>query len=132
MGRELIGHNRTFREAIEECDAHFRPMAGWSLMNELLKDENTDRMNRTAVAQPTNFALQVGLTRVWHDCGVAPEAIIGHSAGEIAAAWASEALTLSDATLVIFHRSRLQDTLRGTGRLAATGLSEAEALQLPG
>lgn len=125
MGRELLQTEPVFRQAIIECDAHFQPIAGWSLMNALLDSEENSRMARTDVAQPTNFALQLGLAALWQSWGIKPDAIIGHSTGEIAAAAVSGMLSLPDALRVAYHRSRLQQLTTGEGKMLAVGLPEA-------
>src|SRR5205823_5638456 len=74
------------------------------------------------------FAIQVGLLDLWRSWGVEPDAVLGHSVGEIAAAYAAGILSLEDAVRVIFHRSRTQETTAGRGRMAAAelGLERAE------
>ncbi|MFJ4353865.1 SDR family NAD(P)-dependent oxidoreductase [Pseudomonas sp. NPDC089428] len=122
MGRAMLGQP-LFAAAIDEVDALFQPLAGYSLRAELLGDNGEGRYARTEIAQPALFALQVAVTRVLAAEGIRPVAVIGHSVGEVAAAWASGALSLEDATQVIFHRSRLQGLTRGTGQMTAVGLS---------
>lgn len=121
MGRAMLG-DPVFESAVAEVDALFQPLAGYSLRAELSGENGDDRYVRTEIAQPALFALQVAVTRVLAAQGFHPSAVIGHSVGEVAAAWASGALSLEDATQVIFHRSRLQGLTRGTGRMAAVGL----------
>ncbi|MGO2449421.1 SDR family NAD(P)-dependent oxidoreductase [Pseudomonas taetrolens] len=121
MGRAMLG-DPVFEAAVAEVDALFQPLAGYSLRAELSGENGDDRYVRTEIAQPALFALQVAVTRVLVAQGFHPSAVIGHSVGEVAAAWASGALSLEDATQVIFHRSRLQGLTRGTGRMAAVGL----------
>ncbi|HMA94587.1 MAG TPA: acyltransferase domain-containing protein [Polyangiaceae bacterium] len=123
----MLAKEPVFRRAVEECDALFRPLAGWSLLDEMQRSESDTRMNRTDVAQPTSFALQVGLYRCWQSLGVTPAAIVGHSAGEVAAAYAAGVYSLADAVTVIYHRSRLQQRTTGQGKLVALGVSMAEA-----
>ncbi|HEX8360252.1 MAG TPA: acyltransferase domain-containing protein, partial [Longimicrobium sp.] len=125
-GRELLANEPVFREAVEACDEWFRPLAGWSLLEAMLADEASSRMEETEVAQPANFALQVGLTALWRSWGIVPEAIVGHSAGEAAAAYAAGVMSLETAVRVIYHRSRLQQLTTGQGRLVAVGLPVAE------
>ncbi|HDS1734775.1 type I polyketide synthase [Pseudomonas sp. BP8] len=129
MGRALLD-NPLFAAAVNEVDALFQPLAGYSLRAELLGDNGEGRYARTEIAQPALFALQVAVTRVLAAEGVRPVAVIGHSVGEVAAAWASGALSLADATQVIFHRSRLQGLTRGTGQMTAVGLSGEATAQL--
>jgi acyl transferase domain-containing protein len=127
MGQELTETEPVFREALERCDQTYRKLAGWSLMEELAASQSSSRMRRADVAQPALFAIQMGLVELWRSWGIAPDAVVGHSVGEIAAAWASGRLGLDDALRVIYHRSRTQATLAGRGRMAAAGLSLEEA-----
>lgn len=123
MGRELLLKEPVFRTAVEACDATFQPLAGWSLVDELMSSEADSRMARVDVAQPTNFALQVGLAALWQSWGIRPTAVVGHSTGEVAAAYLSGILSLADAVTVTYHRSRLQQRTAGTGKMLAVGLS---------
>lgn len=121
MGRAMLDQP-LFATAIDEVDALFQPLAGYSLRAELLGDNGEGRYARTEIAQPALFALQVAVTRVLAAEGIRPVAVVGHSVGEVAAAWASGALSLEDATQVIYHRSRLQGLTRGSGQMTAVGL----------
>ena len=127
MGRELFHGEPVFRRAVERCDELFRACAGWSIQDELLAEPAQSRMQQAAVAQPANFVLQIGLAELWASWGVVPEAIVGHSAGEVAAAVVAGALSLADGVLVIFHRSRLQQRAASLGKMLAVGLTAAEA-----
>ena len=127
MGRELLQTEPVFRERIEACDAIFSRCAGWSLLEALTAPEGASRMAETQAAQPANFALQTALTDLWASWGVAPDAVVGHSVGEVTAAYISGALSLEDALLVSYHRSRLQQTQAGRGAMLAVGLTEAAA-----
>lgn len=131
MARGLLQHNAVFRAAIDRCDAAIAPLAGWSLTAELVAPESTSRMRESVVAQIANFGVQYALTRLWESFGVRPDLIVGHSAGEVAAALEAGALTFDDAITVIVHRARLQHTASGTGRLLAVALGEAAARELP-
>lgn len=130
MGRELLQDEPVFRRAVEQCEARWRVHAGWSLLDEMLSSEDTSHMDEARVAQPAIFALQVGLTALWRAWGIEPDAIVGHSVGEIAAAYAAHALSLEDAIRVVFHRSRLQQRLRGQGRMLAVGLPAEQVAEL--
>src|SRR5689334_19540068 len=92
-----------------------------------MADESATRMGETAVAQPAMFALQVALAERWRAWGVLPDAVVGHSIGEIAAAHVAGALCLEDAVTVVYHRSRLQQRSRGAGAMAAIGVPAARA-----
>ena len=128
MGRRLMEQETVFRESIETCARLLGQHVRWSLLEELLRDEGSSRMHETEIAQPAIFALQVSLAALWRSWGIEPEAIVGHSAGEVAAAYVAGALDLEDAVKVIYHRSRLQQLASGKGRMLAIGgpLEEAQ------
>jgi acyl transferase domain-containing protein len=130
MGRQLLEQEPVFRATIVECDRLLRQHADWSLLEELSADESRSRMNETQIAQPANFALQVGLAALWRSWGIEPDAIIGHSAGEAAAFYAAGVLSLEQAIRVIYHRSRLQHRTTGQGKLVAVGVAPEEAQRL--
>ncbi len=121
MGRELADAEPIVSDALAECDALLTPVAGWSLLEELGRDEAASRIATPALAHAANLALQVALTRLWRDRGVAPDAVVGHSSGEAAAAWAAGALSLADALALTAHRGRLQARLAGAGGMLAVG-----------
>ncbi len=127
MGRQLLAEEPVFREAVEACDRALREFADWSLIEELTADEYVSRMSETWLAQPANFAVQVALAALWRSHGVRPDAVVGHSTGEIAAFHAAGVYSLRDAARIVVHRSRLQQTLAGTGAMLAVSLSEDEA-----
>jgi acyl transferase domain-containing protein/acyl carrier protein len=127
MGRQLLAEEPVFRKAIAECDELFQREAGWSLLDHFSVDSSESRMDEAQVAQPANFALQVALSALWRSWGIAPDAIVGHSAGEIAAACAAGILTVEDGIRVIYHRSRLQQRTTDTGGMLAVGLSGSQA-----
>lgn len=131
MGRQLIKTQPVYREMIEKCEQIFQEYAGWSLLDELqIEDEANSRMNETQVAQPANFILQVALAELWRTWGIIPNVIVGHSTGEVAAAYCAGALSLEDAIQVIYHRSRLQQSLAGSGSMVAVGLPVSQIEQL--
>lgn len=130
MGQELLEREPVFRKVLEDIDSHLKPLAGWSLIEEMTRDEESSQINRTNIAQPAIFGLQVGLAELWKSWGVEPGKVVGHSVGEVAAAYVAGAYTMEDAVKVIYHRSRLQDTTGGKGRMVAVGISTAEAKKL--
>ncbi|MDQ0988334.1 non-ribosomal peptide synthetase/type I polyketide synthase [Streptomyces sp. V2I9] len=127
MGRQLLEREPVFRDAVLACDGAMREFADWSLIEEMTADEQASRMSETWLAQPANFALQVGLAALWRSHGVRPDAVVGHSTGEIAAFHEAGVYSLRDAARIAVHRSRLQQTLAGTGGMLAVSLSEDEA-----
>ncbi|CAL9643050.1 D-alanine--D-alanyl carrier protein ligase [Streptomyces sp. enrichment culture] len=129
MGRQLFEAEPVFRQAVEACDRALREFADWSLVEELTAGEADSRMSETWLAQPANFAVQMGLAALWRAHGVRPDAVVGHSTGEIAAFYEAGVYSLRDAAAIAVHRSRLQQKLVGTGTMLAVGLPEAEALR---
>ncbi|WEH32211.1 amino acid adenylation domain-containing protein [Streptomyces sp. AM 4-1-1] len=129
MGRELFASQPVYREAVERCDREIAALTDWSLIDEMNADAADSRMAETWLAQPANFAVQVGLAALWRAHGVRPDAIVGHSTGEIAAFHEAGVYSLRDAARIAVHRSRLQQRLVGTGTMLAVGLPEDEAVR---
>jgi acyl transferase domain-containing protein/aryl carrier-like protein len=123
MGRDLLNNEPVFRASIERTDAELRRYTDWSLVEALTASEADSRMEETEVAQPANFAIQIALAELWRSWGIQPDAIVGHSTGEVAAHYLAGALTFEDAVKVIYHRSRLQQTTSGLGRMLAVGMT---------
>lgn len=122
MGRELYATEPVFRNAVDNCDTLFHKLSGWSILDEMLADEEKSRMTETTVAQPANFVLQVGLTALLRAQGIEPAAIVGHSVGEVTAAYVSGVLTLEDAVKVSYYRSQIQNKAAGRGQMLAVGM----------
>ncbi|MFF1606394.1 SDR family NAD(P)-dependent oxidoreductase [Amycolatopsis sp. NPDC058278] len=126
MGRELLDSSPVFAERVAECAAALEPWIDWSLLD-VLRGES-DLLDRVDVVQPASFAMMVGLAAVWQSAGVRPDAVVGHSQGEIAAACVSGALSLPDAAKVVALRSQAIATrLAGRGGMASVALSEEDA-----
>ena len=123
MGRELLASHLAFQEKIAECDALFCQWGEWSLTEELMRDETASRMDLPSIAQPAIFALQVALCAWWQEQGICPDAVIGHSVGEAAAAHLAGALDLPSAARVIFERGRCMQRVPPTGKMLAVALS---------
>jgi myxalamid-type polyketide synthase MxaE and MxaD len=128
MGRRLLEQEAVFREVIERCDRAMRLYGDWSLLAELTAtDAARSRLNEIDIIQPALFAIQVALTALWRSRGIEPQAVVGHSLGEVAAAYVAGALSFDDAVRVICHRSRLFKRTLGQGAMAAVELSIEEA-----
>jgi acyl transferase domain-containing protein len=121
MARSLLSTEPVFRSVIDECDRLFRRHGTWSLVDELMADEAHSRVSGAELAPAANFAVQAGLLAVWKSWGVTPAAVVGHSAGEIASAYAAGALDLEDAVRVAFYRGFLQQRASGLGGMMAAG-----------
>jgi acyl transferase domain-containing protein/NADPH:quinone reductase-like Zn-dependent oxidoreductase/ubiquinone/menaquinone biosynthesis C-methylase UbiE/acyl carrier protein len=133
MGRQLLEHEPVFRDTIAQCDVFLRRYASWSLLEELRADATCSRLHETAIAQPALFALQAALAALWRAWGVEPEAVVGHSVGEVAAAYVAGVFNLETALRVIFHRGQCMERASSKGQMLGAGLApdEAEALLCP-
>ncbi|MEU2065205.1 type I polyketide synthase [Streptomyces sp. NPDC013455] len=127
MGRELLESSPVFAERIEECAGALEPWTDWDL-KAVLRGE-VDLLGRVDVVQPASFAVNVGLAAVWASVGVVPDAVVGHSQGEIAAACVAGALSLADAARIVAVRSKvIAGELAGRGGMASVMLPEADAV----
>jgi phthiocerol/phenolphthiocerol synthesis type-I polyketide synthase C len=127
MGRAAWHSNPRFREALQEIDGHFLKQQKTSLVDLMFADDLAPRLRRATHAQPLLLALQMATVRSLEAQGLTPQATLGHSVGEIAAAWCAGALSLEQAIDVVIARSRHQETVRGSGCMAALMLGEREA-----
>jgi len=124
MGQELLEHEPVFRKTAEKCDLLFQRMAGWSILAEMSANEFQSQITSAHLAAPANFILQAALTALWRDWDVQPAATVGHSLGEVGAAYAAGALDLESAMRVTYHLGRSLKQRIGTGAMLAVGLSE--------
>lgn len=115
MGRRLYAESEVFARGIDECAMALAPWTDWSLVDVLAGAESAASTDRVDVVQPMLFAVMVSLARVWQSLGVVPEAVVGHSQGEIAAACVSGALSLDDAARIVALRSRSLTELAAVG-----------------
>ncbi|MFD5433653.1 type I polyketide synthase [Kitasatospora sp. NPDC127067] len=126
MARGLLAASPVFRAHVDACDRALSAHCDWSLRSVLAQEPTAPSLERDDVVQPALFAVMTGLAEVWRAHGVAPDAVVGHSQGELAAAWVAGALTLEDAVLATVTRSRLVGTLATDGAMASLRLSAAE------
>ncbi len=127
MGQQLMHREQVFRQTIEEIDALFQKLSGWSLLAELGKDAAASKIHDTVIVQPGVMAVQIALVKLYEHFGLGPKGIVGHSIGEVAAAYAAGALTLPQAVEVIYHRSHAQNLASGKGGMLAVGLTLDQA-----
>ncbi|ADI13133.1 putative type I polyketide synthase WcbR [Streptomyces bingchenggensis BCW-1] len=128
MGADLFAHHPDFRQEIERVDAALAPHLDWSMAEVFATPPEAWRLAETETAQPMLFAVQAGLTAVLRGQGIEPAMVVGHSVGEVAAAYCSGAYTLAQAARVVAARSRAQGRTAGRGRMAAIGLPAEQAL----
>ena len=130
MGRELLKTETRFRDTIALCDELLRPLAPWSLLDELNLPEERSRLAETEIGQPALFAIQVSLAALWKSWGLSPDCVVGHSVGEIAALHVAGALDLPEAVRIVFHRARIMQRATGNGRMVAVSLDELVAARV--
>ncbi|WXB00245.1 SDR family NAD(P)-dependent oxidoreductase [Pendulispora brunnea] len=129
MARSLLETSQVFRERIEACERAFAAYVDWSLSAILQGPESAEggaTLERVDVVQPVLFAVMVSLAALWRSMGIEPDAVVGHSQGEIAAAHVAGALSLEDAAKVVTLRSRALRQLAGKGAMAAVQLAADE------
>ncbi|MFD4180220.1 SDR family NAD(P)-dependent oxidoreductase, partial [Rhodococcus sp. NPDC058514] len=122
MAAELLDASPVFADSVRECADALAPYTTFSLFD-VLRDRDPASLDRVDVVQPALFAVMVGLAQLWRAHGVEPAAVVGHSQGEIAAAYVAGALSLSDAALVVAERSKvIAASARRGGGMASVAL----------
>jgi phthiocerol/phenolphthiocerol synthesis type-I polyketide synthase A len=129
MGRQLLADEPAFAAAVEELEPVFVAEVGFSLRGVL---ESGAPIAGDAQVQPVIMGLQLALTQLWGAYGVVPDAVIGHSMGEVTAAVVAGALSAADGLRVIATRSKLMARLAGQGAVALLELDAAAAEELVG
>ncbi|WP_083751413.1 type I polyketide synthase [Saccharothrix sp. ALI-22-I] len=120
MVGDLLETSRGFRDRIDECDSALRAVVDWSLVDVLRGAQGAPSLEHVDVVQPALFAMMVALAEVWRGYGIEPDAVVGHSQGEIAAACVAGALPLPEAARIVALRSRLvRRRLAGRGAMLA-------------
>ncbi|KAI1341909.1 hypothetical protein F5Y15DRAFT_351197 [Xylariaceae sp. FL0016] len=129
MGRELLAY-QTYRTRMEEATAHLKSIGcEWDLLEELSKSQEESRVNEPQISQPACTAIQVALVDQLKEWGITPTITLGHSSGEIGAAYAKGALSRETAWTVAHHRGRLSASLQITGAMLAVALGEDDVQQ---
>lgn len=126
MGKELIRSHPVFRTAIRCLDQHLQQVLGregahWIIEDELLKPSRTSRLGLAEFSQPLCTAVQLALVDTLAAAGIHPTAVVGHSSGEIAAAYAAGVLTAEDAIITAYSRGTAAKTQAWSGSMAAIG-----------
>lgn len=132
MGTDLLDYT-VFRKSIEQADLYLRDHlnSGWSIVEELLRDETETRIDLSSYSQPICTALQIALVDLLESWNITPSAIVGHSSGEIAGAYCLGALSKEDALAAAFYRGSLSESIKARapgleGAMLAVGTSESE------
>ncbi|MCA1227779.1 type I polyketide synthase [Saccharopolyspora sp. 6M] len=128
MGRALLAESPVFAARIAECEQVFAEFVDWSLVAVLRGEDGAPSLERDDVQQPATFAVMVALAELWRSRGVEPDAVVGHSQGEIAAAVVAGALSLRDGAQLVARRGKvIGERLAGTGGLLSVALPRDDA-----
>ncbi len=123
MATDLMESSPLFSSLLEECEAALAPFVDWSLAAVLRGEHDAPGLERIDVVQPVLFAIMVALAGLWRACGVEPQAVVGHSQGEIAAVCVAGGLSLEDGARLISLRSRALVALAGKGGMVSVALA---------
>ncbi|MCV7347411.1 acyltransferase domain-containing protein [Mycolicibacterium rhodesiae] len=115
MASELLATAGVFADEMKRCDQAFAEFLDWSLIGTLRGEPGAPGLDRDDVAQPTLFAVMVSLAAQWRALGIEPDAVVGHSQGEVAAAYVAGALSLRDAARVICAQCEAITGVVGSG-----------------
>ncbi|WP_165497070.1 type I polyketide synthase [Rhodococcus sp. ABRD24] len=122
MGTELISESKVFARSMDECGREFASVADWSLREVL---DSPEQLGRVEVVQPALFAVQSSLAALWASFGIHPDAVVGHSIGEMAGARVCGAIDTVSAARAAALWSRAMIPLVGNGDMAAVSLSSS-------
>ncbi|KAI1563604.1 Polyketide synthase modules protein, partial [Pyrenophora tritici-repentis] len=133
MGRELMSASEVFSTSIDRAEAHLQGFGAlWSLREELSRDARSTRVHDVELSQPLSVVVQICLVDLLRSWKITPSAVVSHSSGEIAAAYAANVLSFREAVGVVYHRGRLakkyQKLAALSGGMMAVGLG-AEDVQ---
>ena len=130
MGRELLSRYASFAATIEYMDSVLAALPeapSWTIKDAILEPVATSRVNDAAFSQPLCTAIQLGIVKLLRDWGVKPSVVVGHSSGEIAAAFATGLLTEAQAIIVAFYRGYTVSQITSDGCMAAVGMDAESA-----
>jgi acyl transferase domain-containing protein/acyl carrier protein len=126
MAVDLYRRYPRFREHVDACDTVMSKYFTWSVRDVLLRRAGCAPLGRIDVVQPALFTVMTGLAALWRMHGVQPSAVVGHSQGEVAAAYVAGGLSLDDAARVIAERGQAWAQLAGRGAITSVSLPPAE------
>lgn len=137
MGAALITAYPTARKTIDELDsclASLEDKPNWTLLEQLSLEAGSSRVGEAAISQPLCTAVQILLVNLLHFAGVSFKAVVGHSSGEIGAAYAAGLLSATDAMRIAYYRGQCAGLASGTdgskGAMLAVGTSLEDAQEL--
>ncbi|KAI1350311.1 polyketide synthase [Xylaria sp. FL0043] len=135
MGKGLLEHHSLFRSTICELDTILQSLPpamspAWTVEQTLLDSPDVSKVHESTRSQPICTAVQIGLINLLRAWGISPSAVVGHSSGEIAAAYAAGLLDMKQALLTAYFRGIAVGELRADGTMIAAGIGAEEASQL--
>ena len=136
MGRQLIEQSPFFRQTLQKCDDVLNRLPDspeWSIIEELLRSKDSSNLAETRFSQPICTALQLAILDLIAQWGIKPVAVVGHSSGEMAAAYAAGILSFENTMVAAYYRglymsNRVEGLESKPGTMMAVGMSEAEAV----
>ncbi|KAK2746039.1 putative Hybrid PKS-NRPS biosynthetic cluster [Myotisia sp. PD_48] len=137
MGRQLIEMSPLFLQALERCDNVLQGLPDkpdWTVVGELLKNQEDSRLTETRFSQPICTALQLALITLLSAWGIKPSAVVGHSSGELAATYAAGILSFENAMVAAYYRGLYMGNAAASkdsvpGAMMAVGLTETETVK---
>lgn len=134
MGRELLLLHTSFAQSLYRSQEILARLgASWSLVDELLCEESKSRINSSEISQPATTAIQIALVDLLLETNVRPAMVLGHSSGEVAAAYAAGILDHKEALTISYHKGFVagwcKETMPSKGAMLAVGLGEAEVMK---
>ncbi|WP_442929756.1 type I polyketide synthase [Micromonospora sp. WMMC250] len=129
MAARLMDTAPVFREHLDRCADALTPYVDWNLIDVLSETPGAPPLERVDVVQPVLFAVMTSLAALWRSHGVVPAAVVGHSQGEIAAAYVAGVLSLDDAARVVALRSAALATLPTGGGMMSLPLPADQATE---
>ncbi|EID52361.1 polyketide synthase family protein [Saccharomonospora xinjiangensis XJ-54] len=130
MARELLASSPVFADSVARCAAEIERHVDWSLLDVLRGTPDAAPFDRVDVQQPVLFTMMVSLAELWRSYGIEPDAVVGHSQGEIAAAFFAGGLTLAEAARIVAVRSRAWLRAAGQGGMVSVLLPADEVREL--
>ncbi|WYZ46092.1 hypothetical protein EsH8_IX_000317 [Colletotrichum jinshuiense] len=136
MGAELLRSNRVFAQSFRQMDKVLSLLPDgppWTLADELMKAAEASNLHKAYLSQPVCTAVQIALVDALREtAGIKPFAVVGHSSGEMAAAYTAGKLTANEAIIAAYYRGVVSSEVNRPGSMAAVGMGRAETLPFLG
>lgn len=131
MGKELMSSSPIFKNSIGQMDKALKNLPyppAWTLHDQLCETSSNAKIDDAELSQPLTTAFQIGIVDILKVWGIYPDTVVGHSSGEIAAAYAAGSLTIEDAIITAYYRGQVAKQARRDGRMAVVGIGKKECL----